>query len=200
MTTLLLHLHLLSSFLFVSWGGVRLSPLGTSANIWSIVSAPDDRLWVWSSRWNENWQGKPKYSEKTCPSATLSTTNPIWPDLGSNPATNRLSYGTALIIKYESKIHECNVLHSNTWEYDIYNSCTSALRWSCISRKKLLKLVLIFKNKVTSQMSCFAFETFKPVLRSLQCNDVHIDIFNRLFVVKIKIETYMKVTIPPLLR
>jgi hypothetical protein len=26
--------------------------------------------------WNEDWQGKPKYSEKTCPSATLSTTNP----------------------------------------------------------------------------------------------------------------------------
>jgi hypothetical protein len=25
--------------------------------------------------WNEDWQGKPKYSEKTCPSATLSTTN-----------------------------------------------------------------------------------------------------------------------------
>jgi hypothetical protein len=36
-------------------------------------------------------------------SATLSTTNPTWPELGSNPgrsggkpATNRLSYGTAL--------------------------------------------------------------------------------------------------------
>jgi hypothetical protein len=28
------------------------------------------------------FQGKPKYSEKTCPSATLSTTNPTWPDLG----------------------------------------------------------------------------------------------------------------------
>jgi hypothetical protein len=43
---------------------------------------------------------RPKYSEKTCPSATLSTTNPTWPDPGSNPgrrggkpATNRLSYG-----------------------------------------------------------------------------------------------------------
>jgi hypothetical protein len=28
----------------------------------------------WSNWWNEDWQGKPKYSEKTCPSATLSTT------------------------------------------------------------------------------------------------------------------------------
>jgi hypothetical protein len=40
---------------------------------------------------------------KTCPSATLSTTNPTWTDRGSNPglrcgrpATNRLSNGTAL--------------------------------------------------------------------------------------------------------
>jgi hypothetical protein len=41
---------------------------------------------------------------KTCPSATLSTTNPIWTDSGSNPglrgdrpATNRLRHGTALL-------------------------------------------------------------------------------------------------------
>jgi hypothetical protein len=46
-------------------------------------------------------QEKPKYSEDTCPSATLSSTNPTLPDLGSNwggggkPDTNRLSYGKA---------------------------------------------------------------------------------------------------------
>jgi hypothetical protein len=67
----------------VSWGGVRLSSLGTSATNWPIVPASDDK-WVCSIWWNENWQGKPKYSEKTCPSATLSTTNPTRPDLGSN--------------------------------------------------------------------------------------------------------------------
>jgi hypothetical protein len=40
---------------------------------------------------------------KTCPSFTLSTTNPTWTDPGSNPglragrpAANRLSHGTAL--------------------------------------------------------------------------------------------------------
>jgi hypothetical protein len=33
---------------------------------------------VWNTRWNENWQEKPKYSEKTCPSATLSTINATW--------------------------------------------------------------------------------------------------------------------------
>jgi hypothetical protein len=91
-------------FLLLSWGGVRLSPLGTSATNWPIVPVPDDRWWVWSSLWNENWQGRQKYSEKPYPSATLSTTNPTWPDLssnsgcrGGNPATNRLSYGTAYL-------------------------------------------------------------------------------------------------------
>jgi hypothetical protein len=26
----------------------------------AIVPARDDKWWLWSSRWNENWQGKPK--------------------------------------------------------------------------------------------------------------------------------------------
>jgi hypothetical protein len=41
-------------FFLVSWGGVRLSPLGTSATKWLIVPAPDARCWMWSSWWNEN--------------------------------------------------------------------------------------------------------------------------------------------------
>jgi hypothetical protein len=94
------NIYLKEDFL-VSWGGVRLSPLSTSATNWPIVPAPDDRWWVWRSQWNENFQGKPNYSEKTCPCPTLSTTNPTWPELGSNPgcrggkpATNRLRHGT----------------------------------------------------------------------------------------------------------
>jgi hypothetical protein len=39
---------------------------------------------MWSSWWNEIWQGKPKYSEKTCPSVTSSITNLTWHDVGSN--------------------------------------------------------------------------------------------------------------------
>jgi hypothetical protein len=41
-------------------------------------------------------EGKPKYSEKTCPRATFSITNPTWLDpgrRGEKPATNRFSYG-----------------------------------------------------------------------------------------------------------
>jgi hypothetical protein len=74
------------SFGFLGWGEIE--------STWYI----DDRWRMWSSQWNENLQGKPKYSEKTCSSTTLSTSNTTWPDLGSNPdrhggkpATNRLS-------------------------------------------------------------------------------------------------------------
>jgi hypothetical protein len=49
---------------------------------------------------------------KTCPSATLSTTNPTWTDRGSNPghrsarpATNRLSHGTAANLFYNAHSH-----------------------------------------------------------------------------------------------
>jgi hypothetical protein len=62
---------------FFSWNEVRLSPLGMSATNWPIVPAPYDR-WLWSIWWNENWQGKLKYSEVSCPCATLCTTNPTW--------------------------------------------------------------------------------------------------------------------------
>jgi hypothetical protein len=76
---------------------------------WPIVPAQDDRwlwrwLWLWRNWWNEDWQGKLKYSEKIWPSATMSTINPtrLGPVLnpgrrGGKPATNRLSYGAALI-------------------------------------------------------------------------------------------------------
>jgi hypothetical protein len=103
---------------------------------WPIVPALDDRWWLWSSWWNEDWQGKPKYSENTYPSATLSTTNPTWPDLGSNPgrrggkpATNRLSYGTAPYCNISddgwdrtrhvlntSPVRYCQIINGDCWD------------------------------------------------------------------------------------
>ena len=54
---------------------------------------------------------------KTCPSATLSTTNPTWTDPGLNPdlrgerpATNRQSHGTALHGMLQGKLHLCYLL------------------------------------------------------------------------------------------
>jgi hypothetical protein len=69
-------------------------------------------LWWWRIWWNEDWQGKPKYSEKTCPSATLSTTNPTWPDpgrRGGKPATNCLSYG-AVFLGLNAVEHDANLI------------------------------------------------------------------------------------------
>jgi hypothetical protein len=66
---------------------------------------------VMEHRWNEIDRGKPTTRKKTCPSATLSTTNPTWTDPGSNPGlrserpeTNRLSHGTAEVVKFDSII------------------------------------------------------------------------------------------------
>jgi hypothetical protein len=46
---------------------------GSAATL-AYCTNPDDEDDFWSNWRNENWQGKPKYSEKTYPSATLSTT------------------------------------------------------------------------------------------------------------------------------
>jgi hypothetical protein len=97
-------LHVLATdtvFIYSYWGETELT--WYCGHYWHIVPAPDDRWWsLWSNWWNEDWQGKPKYWEKTCPSATLST-NPTWLESGSNrgrrggkPVTNRLSNGMDL--------------------------------------------------------------------------------------------------------
>jgi hypothetical protein len=122
----------------VSWGGVRLSPLGTSATNWPNVPTPDNRWWwIWSSPWNENRQGKAKYSEKTCPNSTLFTTNQTWADLGSNPGrrggkppTYRLSYGTALIvllILIPHNIPLSSICHLDLVKVAIYGQTTNGL-------------------------------------------------------------------------
>jgi hypothetical protein len=51
----------------------KLGPLGTSAIYWPTVPAPGDC--EDGEFGGMNWEGKPKYSEKTCPGAALSTTN-----------------------------------------------------------------------------------------------------------------------------
>jgi hypothetical protein len=95
------------------------------------VPAKDDGWWVCSSRWND-WQGKLKYSEKTCPSAALSTINPTWPNLGSNlclrsgkQATNHLSWSRDDVWLIKQPIGL-----SGYWEADIVTSQPiSMLHW-----------------------------------------------------------------------
>jgi hypothetical protein len=90
------------TYMRIVGGGVQTGSTRHPGHLLSHCACPG-WLWGWRIiRWNEDWHGKPKYSETTCPSATLSTTNPTWPDPGSNPgrrggkpATNRLRYGAA---------------------------------------------------------------------------------------------------------
>jgi hypothetical protein len=63
---------------------VGLNSPGTPATSGPTVLTPDHE-WVLSSRWNDIWQEKRKYLEKTCPTATTSSTNPTRPHVGSNP-------------------------------------------------------------------------------------------------------------------
>jgi hypothetical protein len=82
---------------------VRLSPLGTTATtglLYQLQMTDDGDCGAIGGMkiGRENRSTR----MKTCPRDTFSTTNPIWPDPGSNPgrrggkpATNRLSYGAA---------------------------------------------------------------------------------------------------------
>jgi hypothetical protein len=75
---------LIACYIFLVYGGgIRLSLLGTLATNWHVVPSPNDR-WEWRIWWNENWQGKPECPEESCPSATFSTSNSTWLDLGLN--------------------------------------------------------------------------------------------------------------------
>jgi hypothetical protein len=63
---------------------------------------PTDDIWMWSNCGITMTGENRRTWRKTCPSATLSTTNPTWAALGANsalhgekPVTNHLSYGTA---------------------------------------------------------------------------------------------------------
>jgi hypothetical protein len=105
--SILLHCSLI--LIFFDWLNGGWSPTGSTRHgvNWLAYCTCPGWLWWWRIWWNEDWQRKPKYSEKTRPRATLSTTNPTWPDPGSNagrrcgkPATNRLSYGAAISFTY----------------------------------------------------------------------------------------------------
>jgi hypothetical protein len=89
-------------------GGVGGVQIGSTRHVghWLAYCTCSGRLWGCRILWNKDWQAKPKYSVKTCPSATLSTTNATWPDRGSNPGrlgekpvTNRLRYDAAQSVR-----------------------------------------------------------------------------------------------------
>jgi hypothetical protein len=85
----------------------------------------------WRNWWKDDWQGKPKHSKKTCPSAALPTKNPTcWPDAGPGrrcrePATNRLSFTACIteFIGHTTSLHKAFIRHfvSNKLSYAQWN-------------------------------------------------------------------------------
>jgi hypothetical protein len=63
-----------------------LGPRGTAVITWPIVPVPGDCEDREIGGMKCGWQGKPKYSEKTCPNAILSTTNPTFQTLARSRA------------------------------------------------------------------------------------------------------------------
>jgi hypothetical protein len=88
-------------------------------------------------RWNDIDRGKPKNSEKTCP--TLSTTNPTWIDPGANTGlrgkrpANHLNHGTALRKIGGIRSRDPNLRdHSCVFFVLIFKYCISVVRRKAI--------------------------------------------------------------------
>jgi hypothetical protein len=112
--------------------------------------------------------GGTRIGRETCPSATLSTTNPTWRDTGSNygliggkPATNRLSCGKTTVETVEHVLNvELNSNHRNTalGMFIVYNTEVElGLLWSVSHRPhteydawEVLEKMFIHMNGATS--------------------------------------------------
>jgi hypothetical protein len=72
-----------ASVIFLILGRCETEPFCT----WAVdvpLYQPHVRAVKWSIWWNVNWQRKPKYMDKSFPSATQATTNPIYNERGLN--------------------------------------------------------------------------------------------------------------------
>jgi hypothetical protein len=123
-----------------------------------------------SNRCNENWQGNPKYLEKTCPSATLSTTNSTWTGLswnpgrrGGKPATNCLSAGTTLPkpwfrnIRCATAVPACQTDRQKVLFCSVCNACKQVLG----SQSKVMLLSatsIMLASRRDFQLSKISFE------------------------------------------
>jgi hypothetical protein len=61
----------LLTYLFFYYYYLVCEAIGTAATPGLLCQPWVIGKWLWTRRWNVDWQGKPKFSEKTCPSATF---------------------------------------------------------------------------------------------------------------------------------
>jgi hypothetical protein len=123
------------------------SPIGSTRHCGhqlSIVPAPGDY-----DDGEIGWLIGPKYSEKTCPSAALSTTKPTYcPDSnpgrrGGKSATNRLSYGTAFI-RVTAHAVCFNRFHNLLTKLELL-SYPALTQWLCVFCEVRTETEILFK-------------------------------------------------------
>jgi hypothetical protein len=154
--------------------GVGLTSPGTAATS-GLLYSPRWQMRVIVEQLVE-WRlaGKPKYSEKTCPSAILSTTNPTWPDPckntgrhGGKPVTNRLNYGAAnpwircsvhgrpKIIKHKEFARQGSNLCGGGVEYLHHDPASHKRRWKGSLKSETVKYGLKSYGTRTQKWLCW---------------------------------------------
>jgi hypothetical protein len=125
---------------------------GYCGHYWHIVPASDDKWgWLWRNWWNKDWQEKPKYLEKTCPSVTLPTTNPTWLDPGLNPGRRSRKPAT----NQRSCIRQSARWISSVRPDVDRGQCTRVVFWILILRYLFIAEISIKHN------ICFCFHGFR---------------------------------------
>jgi hypothetical protein len=108
-----------SFFEFKRWGGR--SPTGSTRHVGHQLAYCIWPGWLWGWRiwWNDGWQGKLKYSEKSCPSDTLSTTNLTWPD---QARTQAATVGSQELTTWATARRRCLLEKVSSNHYKILSS------------------------------------------------------------------------------
>jgi hypothetical protein len=75
--------------------------------------------WMWSN--GAVLTGKcVRTRRKTCPSATSSTTNPTWSDVGQNPSSDHVSCGTAILCSHVTLLCRLDFMLCFLWAVCLY--------------------------------------------------------------------------------
>jgi hypothetical protein len=106
-------------------------------------------IWAWraTAEWYIDGENR-RTRRRTCPSATLSTTNPAWVDpdanpvlRGERPTTNHLSHGTALLVLFIQRNN--NILVQIVWTFVECSLLGCDAVWSCRWLQKFRKKALL---------------------------------------------------------
>jgi hypothetical protein len=132
--------------------------LGTSVTNWLIVPAPNDKWWMWSSRWNQNWQGNRSTRRKPAP---VPLCPPQIPHDMTWPGTQVAAVGTRRITSWAMARPWASFLGFYVAAHPI-----TALRWLWVPSDLNFKTVhfacsvyLLVPNDSTKKQLCFSNST-----------------------------------------